>query len=194
MWPVGGARPERECVCRQRSVGAAEARGEGRQHEAAVEHREIRVGGQTVLVAQRVQRLSDDVLAQQAAGRQHEHADARDREPLGRNRSPEIDLIADHDVGLPRAGELDERRGVPPGAAPREILPELPIGPVEVDLHERLRRRRADPRFARGERIEPVPSDGGLQVARAGDRDRVPRALRGASDSDQRLVSGRNRR
>ena len=129
----GGSGAERERLWWQAGIGAPETRGEWREHEVAVEHPEIRVGRQPVLVAERLQRLGDDALAQKSSRREHEHADAWEPEPLGRDCSAEVDFVADDDVGSPRAGNLDDRGSVPPGALTSEVLAEIAILLLWID-------------------------------------------------------------
>ncbi len=182
-----GCRPEAERLPRQRSGGAPEARRERGEHESALEHGENRVCGETVFVAQRMQRLGDNAPAQESSGSKHDDADAWKSEPLSRDGRAEIDFVADHEVGLPRPGELEDRRSVSPGATTREVLAEILVLPVRVNPVQRRRGRRPGARLTRGERCETGGADCSLEIARTGNCDGVAGALRGDGDGDQRM-------
>jgi hypothetical protein len=87
---------------------------------------------------------------------------------------------------MPRAGDLEDRGGVPLGALTREVLPEIPVLLGRIDPDQRRRLLRAGTWFTRRDRGEPGGGDRGLEIARTGDGDRVPGALRSAGDRNER--------
>jgi hypothetical protein len=76
---------------------------------------------------------------------------------------------------------------MPAGAMASEVLSEISVFLIGIDLAERLRLARCRARLTRRECEETRSGDRGLEIARAGNADRVPGALGGTRDGDQRL-------
>ncbi len=182
-----GSRSERNGSERQGRIRVAESWWEWREHETAIEHGELRVGREPVLFAQCMEWFCNEALTKEPSGRQDDHADTWEPKPLCGDCGTEIDLVADNEVGVPRAGHLENRRRVPPGAVSSEVLPEVAVLLVRIDLAERLRLTRLRARLARRECEEPCSGDRRHEIARTGNPDRVPSALGGTRDGYQRL-------
>jgi hypothetical protein len=58
-----------------------------------------------VLGAQRVQRFADDIGPNERPRGDYQDGRVREAEPLGRDHAPEVDLIADDQVGPPLAAQ-----------------------------------------------------------------------------------------
>ena len=182
-----GSGSERNGSRRQGRIRVAESWWERGQHETAIEHGELRVGREPVLVAQCMEWFCHEALAKEPSGRQHNHADTGEPEPFCSDCGTKIDLVADNDVGVPRAGHLENRRRMPPGALSSEVLSEVSVFFLRIDPAERLRLTRLRARLTRRECEEPCSDDRGPEIARTGHTDRVPSALGGARDGYQRL-------
>jgi hypothetical protein len=76
-----------------------------------MQHCQVRVSWQSVLAAQRVERISDEFGTDQSSGGQHDHAGVRKAETFGCDSGTEVGLVADYDVRSPVGCDRDQPGG-----------------------------------------------------------------------------------
>ena len=181
MHGVPGGRRRIAPAERERSGRLACARRERRQHRLV-----RRLPAQPVRRPQRRQRGGDHLVGDQTADG-HQHAGARQTEPLGGDPRPEVDLVADDRAGAPLAGEAGQRLRPPPGerarvpVAQRTLLLGGVVGP------QRQARRRVGLVARRLQRGEPALLDRAQQLRAARHRDVVARRRRGPRQRHERV-------
>nr|BFF04485.1 hypothetical protein GCM10020241_61600 [Streptoalloteichus tenebrarius] len=116
--------------------GVAETGRERGQHEVPLQHREVGVGRQAVLGAQRVQRLGDQLGPHERSRGDDEHPGVGDAEAFGGDQGSEVHLLADQEVRPPLLAEREQGGGPPAGPVAGEVLPDHPVLPLPVHLQQ----------------------------------------------------------
>ena len=140
-----------------------------------------------MLDAQLVQRFGDQLGAHEGAGGDDEHGRVRQLQALGRDRGPEVDLVADDEVGPPLGAEGEDAPGPLARVATRKAIAQGPILPRGVGLEQGEPPRRAEGVSPRGEAGEPRGRDHRKHHRLAREGDGVARGRGGAGNRDQRL-------